>query len=49
MNLILPSQNNDSHMEIPENILLHVGFKKLQSINQYEELTAGIRSVFINI
>ena len=36
-------------MEIPENILLHVGFKKIQAINQNEELTAGIRSVFTNI
>jgi len=32
-------------MEIPENILLHVVFKKIQSTNQNAELTAGIRAL----
>ena len=34
-----------SHMEIPENILLHVGFKKIQSTNQNAELTADIHTL----
>ena len=32
-------------MEIPENVLFHVGFKKIQSINQNAELTAGIHTL----
>ena len=32
-------------MEIPENVLFHVGFKKIQSINQNTELTAGIHAL----
>ena len=32
-------------MEIRENILLHVGFKEIQSINQNAELTAGIHTL----
>ena len=35
-------------MEIPENILLHVGFKKIQSTNKNAELTAGILTLMFS-
>jgi len=36
-------------MEIPENILLYVGFKKIQSNNQNAELTAGIHTLVFSL
>ena len=45
---VLPNQNRESHMEIPEKILLHVVFKNIQSTNQNAELTVGIRPLIFS-